>query len=656
MSRVFFAAMGVLVLVLCAVGVSCKAQGTEATIELRILETTDLHTHVMDYDYYKDKATQKFGLARTASLIRRARAEVSNSVLVDNGDLIQGNPMGDYMAARGLEEGEVHPVYKAMNLLDYDVGNIGNHEFNYGLEFLQEAIDDARFPYMSANVIDAATKQPVFKPYVIIPYSFEDTQGRAHELAIGYIGFVPPQIMSWDKKNLEGRVEALDIVETAERLVPRMRAEGADLVIAIPHSGIATKAYEAMAENSVYYLSTVAGIDAIAFGHSHAVFPSKTYEGLPGADVEQGTINGVPSVMPGRWGDHLGVIDMRLTKQGDALVVAHAQTHVRPIFENEALVEADEEVSRAVAEEHAATRAFVGRPIGRASEDMYSFLALVQDDPTIQIVNMAQRDYVERFIEGDANFKGIPVLSAAAPFKAGGRANDPSNFTEVQAGELTFRNAADLYLYPNTLVALKVRGEHVRECLECSAGLFNRIDATSSETQHLINWEGFPTYNFDVIDGVEYEIDVSQAARYDRSCALVDAEARRIKNLTFKGKPVDDAQEFIIATNNYRAYGAAFAGTGEAFVAFSSPDENRSILAQYIRTVSEERGEISPRADNNWRFTPIKAAVALDLVFETSPSDRASSFIKEQSQYPVERVGTNEAGFAVYRIDLSAQE
>ena len=165
--------------------------------------------------------------------------------------------------------------------------------------------------------------------------------------------------------------------------------------------------------------------------------------------------------------------------------------------------------------DHKGTRDFVNQPIGKASDVMYSYLALVQDDPTIQIVNLAQKDYVERFIQGDPDLAGTPVLSAAAPFKVGGRKNDPANFTEVESGQLTFRNAADLYLYPNTLVAMKVKGQQVKDWLECSAGQFNQIDPSSTQPQQLINWNEFRTYNFDVIDGVEYQIDVTQPAKYD---------------------------------------------------------------------------------------------------------------------------------------------
>ncbi|HHB1592044.1 TPA: 2',3'-cyclic-nucleotide 2'-phosphodiesterase [Vibrio campbellii] len=626
------------------------------TIKLRIIETTDIHTNVMDYDYYKDQPSQQIGLSRAATLVKQAREEAVNSVLVDNGDLIQGSPMGDYMAAKGINAGEIHPVYKAMNQLDYDVGNIGNHEFNYGLEFLKNSIDGANFPYVSANVFDKKTGEHYFKPYLIKTHTFKDTDGQSHEIKVGYIGFVPPQIMVWDKKNLEGKVFAEDITETAKKLVPQMKKEGADVIVAIPHSGISTDPYKLGAENSVYYLTEVEGIDAIAFGHSHAVFPGKDFAKLQGVDNAKGTINGVTAVMPGRWGSHVGVMDLMLKEKDGKWQVVEGQSEARPIFDKankKSLAEADKGIVDALVDDHKGTREFVNQPIGKVNDVMYSFLALVQDDPTIQIVNLAQKDYVERFIQGDPDLADIPVLSAAAPFKVGGRKDDPNGFTEVESGQLTFRNAADLYLYPNTLVAMKVKGKEVHEWLECSAGQFNHIDVNSTKPQSLINWDSFRTYNFDVIDGVNYQIDVTQPPKYDADCKVINPDSQRIVNLTYNGKPVDPKQDFIIATNNYRAYSATFPGTGPDFIAFDAPDENRSVVAAYISRISKEQGEVTPSADNNWSFAPIKSDNKLDVRFETSPSDKAAQFIKEKGQYPMKRVATDEVGFAIYQIDLN---
>lgn len=627
-----------------------------ATVDLRIMETTDLHSNMMDFDYYKDTATEKFGLVRTASLIHAARNEVKNSVLVDNGDLIQGSPLGDYMAAKGLKDGDVHPVYKALNTLDYAVGNLGNHEFNYGLDYLHNALAGAKFPYVNANIIDVKTQKPLFTPYLIKETSVIDKDGNPQTLKIGYIGFVPPQIMIWDKANLSGKVTVNDITETARKYVPEMREKGADIVVVIAHSGLSADPYHSMAENSVYYLSEVPGVDAIMFGHAHAVFPGKDFADIKGADIAKGTLNGIPAVMPGMWGDHLGVVDLVLNNDSGKWQVTQAKAEARPIYDaaaKKSLAAEDSKLVGILKADHDATREFVSKPIGKSADNMYSYLALVQDDPTVQVVNNAQKAYVEHFIQGDPDLAKLPVLSAAAPFKVGGRKNDPASFVEVEKGQLTFRNAADLYLYPNTLVVVKASGKEVKEWLECSAGQFNQIDIHSNKPQSLINWDGFRTYNFDVIDGVNYQIDVSQPARYDGECQMVNPQAERIKNLTFNGKPVDPNATFLVATNNYRAYGGKFAGTGDSHIAFASPDENRAVLAAWIGAESTRAGEIHPAADNNWRLAPIHSDTALDIRFETSPGDKAAAFIKAKGQYPMKKVAVDDIGFAIYQVDLS---
>jgi len=639
-------------MMLLALSVSVAAQA--ATVDLRILETTDLHSNMMDFDYYKDTPTEKFGLVRTATLIHAARQQVKNSVLVDNGDIIQGSPLGDYMAARGLKVGEIHPVYKALNTLDYSVGNLGNHEFNYGLPYLKKALAGARFPYVNANVIDVKTGKPLFTPYLIKSTRVVDRDGKAQTVKIGYIGFVPPQIMVWDKANLQGKVRVDDITETARRYVPEMRAQGADIIVAIPHSGLSSEPYHAMAENSVYYLSQVEGINAIMFGHAHAVFPGSDFASIKGADVAQGTLNGIPAVMPGMWGDHLGVVDLVLNNDSGHWQVSSGKAEARPIYDaaaKKSLAAEDPALVTLLADDHRATREFVGKPIGKSADVMYSYLSLVQDDPTVQIVNNAQRAYVEHFIQGDPDLGGLPVLSAAAPFKAGGRKNDPASYVEVEKGPLTFRNAADLYLYPNTLVVMKISGAQVKEWLECSAGQFNQIDPHSSKTQSLINWD-FRTYNFDVIDGVSYQIDITQPARYDAECQLIHPQASRIRQLSWQGKPIDPQTTFLVATNNYRAYGGKFAGTGDKYIAFASPDENRSVVAAYISAETKKQGEVRPQADNNWRLAPIASSTPLDIRFETAPGDKATRFIQQHAQYPLQPKGTDAIGFAIWQVNL----
>ncbi|QGS60356.1 bifunctional 2',3'-cyclic-nucleotide 2'-phosphodiesterase/3'-nucleotidase [Shewanella algae] len=667
------AAMG-----LSACGSDNKDEPT-VSVDLRVLETTDLHTNIMDYNYYSGKEDPTIGLARTASLIHAARKEVTNTVLVDNGDLLQGSPMGDYMAKVGIADGEVHPAYKAMNLLDYAVGNIGNHEFNYGLDFLEKSLAGAQFPYVNANVYCDADDcwkglkkgDNLFTPYLIKETEVKDTDGNSHKLKIGYIGFVPPQIMLWDKQNLTGKVRAESIVESAKKFVPQMKAEGADIIIAIPHSGIGSTENpgDPAAENATYALTYVDGIDAIMFGHSHSIFPDARYADLPNTDVEKGLLNGVPAVMPGRWGDNMGLVDFKLQRKDGKWTVLSARTEARPIYDGAnktPLVEADKDIHDAVELEHQGTIAFVEQPIGVAAADMFSFLTLVQDDPTVQIVSDAQIANVKAKLP--EALKSLPVLSAAAPFKAGGRhstTSDADQYVMVDKGPLTFKNAADLYLYPNTMVAVKVNGAELKDWLECSANQFNHIDPASIEPQELVNYN-HPTYNFDVIDGVSYKIDVTQPSKYDRDCALVNADASRIVDLAFTDSEGTvytgenlAAKEFIVASNNYRAFGGKFAGTGSEHVVLELPDTNREALAAYITEQSKYNPEtdkydamVNPTADYNWDFKSIDTAVALDIRFATQDSDKAANFIQDNQQRTMTKLSTDELGFAVYRIDL----
>lgn len=658
-----------------------NAAAAATEVKLRVLETSDLHTNIMDYNYYADTVDPTIGLARTASLVKAARAEATNSVLVDNGDLLQGSPMGDYMAHHGIDKGEIHPVYKAMNQLGYAVGNIGNHEFNYGLEFLHQSLAGAKFPYINANVYCDADEcwdgkkrgEHLFTPYIIKPTKVKDETGQEHTLNIGYIGFVPPQIMLWDKQNLRNKVRADSILNTAQKLVPEMKAKGADIIIAVPHSGIGSSENpgDPNAENAVYSLTRVAGINAILFGHSHSIFPDPRYKDLPNTDIAKGLMNGIPAVMPGRWGDNMGQVDFTLALEDGKWRVVDATAKSVPIYDSTAhksLVAADEQVHQAVAKEHQGTIDFMSRPIGRASGNMYSFLSQVQDDPTVQIVADAQHMKVAQMLP--AELSNMPVLSAAAPFKAGARqtsASDANQYIEVSKGTLTFKNAADLYLFPNTLVAVKVTGAELKDWLECSANQFNQIDPNSSAPQPLINFN-HPTYNFDVIDGVSYRIDITQPSKFDDNCQVVNPNASRITKLAyqsgdghmFTGKALDK-MEFIVATNNYRAFGAKFAGTGADHVVMELPDTNRKALVDYISMMSQADGHggfkatVKPEADYNWDFVDIHSATPLDIRFSTQDSAKAESFIKANHRRPMTKIGVKENGFAEYRIDLSGK-
>lgn len=630
----------------------------QSQVKLRIMETTDVHTNLLDFDYYKNSVAPQLGLAKTATLVNKARKEVRNSVLVDNGDLIQGTPLGTYKATIDpLKKNEVHPMIKAMNIMKYDMASLGNHEFNFGLNFLKEVYNDATFGFVNANVYkDDHDNNPnndknQFKPYKIVNKKVKDESGKTQTIKVGYIGFVPPQISEWDKAKLNNKVIVKGIVETAKKYVPIMKKKGADVVIAMPHSGFNKDVTNT--EDTIYALSKVKGIDAITFSHTHKVFPAKDIASLDsifkdeqgnaakGVDNKKGTINGVPAVQAGFGGGALGIIDLTLKKiKGKwAITKSKTQAQTRSVLEEKA----DEKIKKAILKDHEATLKYINTPIGKTTDDIYSYFALVQDDPSIQVVTSAQKWFVEKYVAlNKPELKDLPILSVGAPFKAGRNGKD--EYTDIKKGDLTIRSAGDLYLYDNTLKALKVKGSNVKEWLEMVAGAFNTIDTSKTTEQSLLN-PTFPVYNFDVIDGVQYQIDVTKPAKYSTTGQLENPTSSRIVNLTYDGKPIDPNQEFIVVTNNYRASGGGhFPGISESELVVDSADENRQILMDYISEVKE----ITPTADNNWSIAPI--AQKVNVTFTTSP--QAVDYIKEGSLFTYTGK-TDVRGFGIFQLNLN---
>jgi len=620
-------------------------------VHLRVLATSDLHVHVKPFDYYREEIAANVGLARTATLIDRLRAEASNSLLLDNGDFLQGSPMGDYIAySRGMREGDLHPIIAAMNVLGYDACALGNHEFNYGMHFLDRSLARAAFPVLSANAVTRRGATPCrdqrrFAPYVLLDRAVTDAAGRSHALRIGIIGLLPPQITTWDHSQLRGTLETRDMVATARALVPEMREAGAEIIVALAHTGICPgPAFDGM-ENAALPLARIDGIDALVTGHLHLVFPSPLFTGMMSVDAQNGSLAGKPAVMPGFWGSHLGVIDLALDRTADGWRVADHRSEAHPICRRDAsgslqpLVRSTKRVLHAVRQTHAETVEFMRRTVGKTQRPLHSYFALVSNSTSLQLVCRAQEWYVRHRLQG-SDHATLPLLSAAAPFKAGGRGG-PGHYTNVPAGGLAVRNLADLYSYPNTICAVRINGRQLRDWLERSAAMFRQITPGWAD-QPLIE-QDFPCYNFDVIMGVTYEIDLSRPPRFDIQGKRTDARTGRIRNLRFKGRAVNSATEFVVATNNYRVNTSPnLAGSDRSGVVFEAPITNRDILLRYI---SESRPS-EPLAEPNWRFAPIRDTSAL---FETSPLARAH-LADLPTELRVEPAGMTQTGFATFRL------
>ncbi|MDH7794500.1 MULTISPECIES: bifunctional 2',3'-cyclic-nucleotide 2'-phosphodiesterase/3'-nucleotidase [unclassified Beijerinckia] len=629
-----------------ASGVLAQVPEQPTPLRLRVLATSDLHMFALDWDYYRARPEPTVGLNKVAALIAQARHEAANVVLLDNGDLIQGNPLGDYVAAkRKLHPGEsspnLHPMIRALNDLRYDAATLGNHEFNYGLDFLHAVLAGAKFPFVCANFqnADGSTYLP---PFHVLERSFVDEAGHAQPLRIGVIGFVPPQIMTWDKSHLDGRAICGDILESARRFVPLVRKD-CDVLIALCHSGISTSPMLTGEENASFHLAAIPGIDAIIMGHSHRVFPGPDYEGRPGVDALRGTLAGVPAVMPGFWGSHLGLIDLTLTRDGGRWRVGDFRSEARPIARRDgskvvSLVEGEKSVAASIEPDHSETLAWVEQPVGVFAEPVHSYFVWAGYDPAGAIVNAAQTSYAKQLLSGTEH-RDVPVLSAAAPFKAG---YTPDFYVDIKAGKVALREVADLYVFANTLTAVRLSGAMVREWLEYAVRLFNRIDPAVATSQVLMD-RRVPSYNFDAISGVSYQIDLTQPSRYDQNGRVIHPDAHRIADLSFAGTPIDVNQDFIVVTNNYRADGGGkFPGLDGRNIVLRAPDTNRDTVIRYI---SEAAAPVRPgRAP--WTFKRFGQGVTVS--FESA--NAAASHVGEIAG--LSYVGPASEGYSKYELKL----
>ncbi len=628
-----------------------------ARAKVAILETTDIHSNVLSYDYYQLKPDPTVGFERTATLIRRARQEFPNNFLFDAGDTIQGSVLADYQAlVKPVGCDQELAVYRAMDAVGYDGGTLGNHEFNYGLGFLSQVtgtsmdVDDGHdhrcagphYPLVLANVFSARDGKPIFRPWVIVNKNIRAWTPDGTEitvpLRVGIIGFAPPPIMQWDQRNLAGKVTVRGVVEAARKYLPELQAQHPDLIVAILHGGLDTHPYTSNMENGGWYLAGVPGIDVLLLGHSHTQFPGPRYAGMKDVDARLGFVRNVPAVMGGFFGKDLGVIELVLNRKDGRWVVDLDNSHseVRPICpEKNQCVPADPAIAPLVESAHQAAIAYVNTPIGSSTVHMSSYFADEGNMTALAPVNAAQIDYVRKELpRTHPELADVPILSAAAAFRTG--FGGPDDYTDVAPGPLTLRNAADLYFYPNTLAAVKTDGAGLKAWLEKSAQRFNRIDPDKSGEQALINGH-YTGYNFDQIQGgIHYVIDVSKPV------------GQRITSLTYQHKPVTPSEPFIIVTNNYRASGGGhFPGLDGSNILLAAPDGTREILAKWI----EHKRQIGVRdlEPTSWAFAPLRTRGPVVFTARAGKLDVA----KAAGLTNIRVVKDNGDGTATYAIDLS---
>ncbi|GAB3262412.1 bifunctional metallophosphatase/5'-nucleotidase [Arthrobacter pigmenti] len=549
------------------------------TVDLTVMGTTDLHGHVENWDYFKnaeydDGAGNDVGLAKISTLVDQVRADRGDehTLLIDSGDTIQGTSLTNYFANVEpiTDTGDLHPVAAAMNAIGYDAAALGNHEFNYGLPLLRKFESQLDFPLLAANAVGARTGEPAFQPYVIKTVNVKG----AKPVQVGILGLTNPGVAIWDKHNVEGKLSFPGIVEQAQKFVPQMKAAGADVVVASAHSGTSgTSTYgdELPVENASTALAKeVPGIDAVLVGHAHEEIEERFV-------TNEVTGERVLLTEPLKWGMRLSVMDFELAKNRGQWDVTSMSANTL----NTNTVAADPEISELVADEHQTVIDYVNTPIGTATESMPAAESRYRDTAVMDFVNEVQANAVDQSLEDGPN-ADLPVISIAAPF---------NREAGIPQGPVTIRDIAGLYIYPNTLFGVEMTGAQIKDYLEYSARYFAQLEPGEPvNIDNLTNAGGIPDYNYDMISGLTYEIDVSEPV------------GERITNLQYQGKPVDPDQRFAVATNNYRQSGGGnFPHIDQAPVLVNQQQEIRQLLINYVT----EQGTINP--DNfhvqNWWLT-----------------------------------------------------
>lgn len=615
-----------------------------ARVSLRLIATSDLHASLLPYDYCANRRDATQGLGAIAQQIAEARGEVQNCLLFDNGDFLQGNPMADYAAY--ARRRRAHPVITAFNTLGYDAVTLGNHEFDYGLPFLSQTLADARFPVVSANIARRLGPSParddmLVPPFALLRRQVFDADGRAHLLRIGVIGFAPPQLAEWDREDLRGRISTRDILASARAWLPRLRARGADIVVALAHTGIGDVDPEPGAEHAATALAALPDIDAVIAGHSHMTFPGPGFAPTAAVDPMLGRLSGKPAVMPGHSGSHVGVIDLELGRAatGSRRWLITGSTS-RLSARGSVGAGPERRLHEALAPDHRAALAWSRRQLGQTPVPLHSHFATLAPSAALDLIATAKAAYVRHALAG-TNLSGLPVLASASLFRAGGRGG-ASNYTEIAAGPLRMRNLSDLYPFPNTIVALLQTGAEIVEWLERSAAVFRQV--RPGATDHPLRDSAVPSFLFESIPELSYAIDLSQPARYDGQGVLVNPAARRITGLTYGDRPVLPGDAFILATNNHRAGRARLTEpAADLRVVFTDGARVQNILADHVqrcRTVAA-----APR--RHWHFLPMPGTT---VSFATGAG--AAGHLGDIAAYRPQLLRQDEAGFSHYRLHL----
>jgi 2',3'-cyclic-nucleotide 2'-phosphodiesterase/3'-nucleotidase len=544
-------------------GAAAPPPQSSKSVTISLLSTTDVHGHIEPWDYYADKPAD-LGLAKIATLVKQVRAGAPHALLLDCGDTIQGTPLADYFAEK--DASRPNPIIAAFNAMHYDAMAVGNHEFNFGLATLWKAMDESRFPWLAANVrqTDSHGARP-FRSYII-----KEVDG----VRIGIVGFVTPGIPRWEIPEHYTGYEFEQIVDAARRVIPEVRSK-VDLLIVLMHSGLGPDLFattegrseEISGENAALALADqVPGIDLIFFGHTHR-------------ELSETFVNGALLTQAKNWGQSLARADVVMSRdESGCWRVKSKHSRTIPVTPD---VPADAEIMRIAEPYHQITEKYLGTEIAVSDREMTGQYARYEDSPLVDLIHAVQLD------------AGHADVSMATMFYT---------HTRIPAGPVTIRHADSLYVYENMLYVVEMTGAQLKDALEHAASFFPGWPALAGQKLQL------PGYNADSAAGVSYVVDLTQPV------------GQRIRDLQFRGQPLDPGKKLRVAINNYRYTGGGGYQVYKGLpIVYRSSEEIRELLIQYLKRTKKFPAD----ASGNWKVIPPEALDAIKKAADANSRDQS---------------------------------
>lgn len=592
--------------------------------DLRILATSDVHMHVTGWDALRDEVVAGKGMDVLANRIGAARKDAPGScLLVDNGDALQGTPMGEVCS--GWTNDQTHPWAAIVNALDYDAVGLGNHDFDFGIPFLETVVSQIKVPTLCASFASGGVDGVAATALLRRELTCSDGQDRP--ITIGVTSVLPPQTQVWNEASLTGKLSFHSGIDAARRSVARLRADGADVVLMLCHSGLTACPESEDTENFAADLARdIDGIDAMVMGHVHECFPH--------SDGPK-DVHGVPAVMPGYGAQALGVMDLRLSWSHTGWAVAdQSAALVKPQRQDTARPDITVLAAPAIQD----TRAELDVPLGESAAGFHSYFDMLQSGMAGALVARAMIASLKARV-ADTELADLPMVASVAATALGGRIG-PRNYVEVPAGTVRSRHVSMLTPFFDTVWGGVLTGAELRVWAERSAAFF----ASDVADKGYLVAPDAPSFNFDILHGLHTEIDPLRAPMFDLGGRFVNRDTQRVQALFHNGQPVMPDARFLVALTSYRAVGGGgFPGLGDSARVLRTTDCLKGALRHLIRTDPQA---FAP-APSVWRLAPGRP---IRVVIETSPN--AQSHLEDIARFDPQVIGETADGFLQLDVAL----